>query len=427
MSRVRVVLFFALAIAGIAVGNARVTDASVPADTLYGGGFYRLVTLDQNDGSLTRLADQHGFMFYGLAFDSAWRLFAAGCIDIGFPGSCAGYSDRLLMELDPMTGEVMDIIGPLTSASGSNVLITTLSVQPETDVLYGFSRDPYWDHSRIWTIDKSTAKATLVVSEVPAGCALRYCSGGTGFAFAPDGTLYHIYAQGFWAFGTALMTLDPSTGAELTSVPITAVPGDRPYSLDSLAVRSDGVIFSSSIRVRLPRPCRTCPPPDPSQAPPALSMIDPATGVASEVGTWDMYEDVFGLDFSRVVVESVDLDIKPGGDSNPINPSGRGNLPVAILGSDTLDVTDVDVTTLALGPAAAAPSHDLTKSGAFEDHLRDVNGDGFADLVSHYRTQETGISPDDADACIIGDLLDGTPFEGCDTIRAAPGARRSRR
>ena len=102
-------------------------------------------------------------------------------------------------------------------------------------------------------------------------------------------------------------------------------------------------------------------------------------------------------------------------------------IPVVILGSDTFDVADVDVTTLAFGPDAAAHSHDLTKPGLFEGHLRDVNDDGFTDLVSHYRTQETGISPDDAEACITGDLLDGTPFEGCDTIRVVTGRRGFRR
>jgi hypothetical protein len=124
---------------------------------------------------------------------------------------------------------------------------------------------------------------------------------------------------------------------------------------------------------------------------------------------------------------SINIDIKPGSDSNPINRSGRGNLPVAILGSDTFDVLDVDVTTLAFGPDAAAPSHDLTKSGAFEDHLRDVNGDGFTDLVSHYRTQNTGISRNDAEACITAGVFEGTQFEGCDVIRATSGGSRVRR
>jgi hypothetical protein len=123
----------------------------------------------------------------------------------------------------------------------------------------------------------------------------------------------------------------------------------------------------------------------------------------------------------------VQIDIKPGSDSNPINPSGRGNLPVAILGSDTFDAMDVDATTLALGPDAAAPSHDLTKPGVFEDHLRDVNDDGFTDLVTHYQTQQTGILREDLEACITGDLLDGTPFEGCDAIRVITGTRGFRR
>lgn len=109
------------------------------------------------------------------------------------------------------------------------------------------------------------------------------------------------------------------------------------------------------------------------------------------------------------------IDIKPSSDRNEINLMSNGIIPVVIFGSDTFDVRDVDVTALAFGPRAAAPHH---KKGG---HRKDVDRDGFKDLVSHYKTGETGIGFRDTEVCVTGRTFDGVPFGGCDDIQPVGG------
>jgi len=104
----------------------------------------------------------------------------------------------------------------------------------------------------------------------------------------------------------------------------------------------------------------------------------------------------------------VDIDIKPDSDKNKIKPE-KGEIPVVILGSDTFDVTDVDVSTVKFGPNDAVPFKGKVK-------FTDKNEDGFLDLLVTFLSKETGIAPSDTSACIAGNTNAGIPIDGCDFI-----------
>jgi hypothetical protein len=105
------------------------------------------------------------------------------------------------------------------------------------------------------------------------------------------------------------------------------------------------------------------------------------------------------------------IDIKPGSDENPINPSAKGLIPVATLGSAAIDVRLIDVRSLAFGPGGAP--------AARGGHYEDVNNDGFVDLVTHHATAESGIEHGDTEACLSGTIGE-TPFTACDHIVTVP-------
>lgn len=105
---------------------------------------------------------------------------------------------------------------------------------------------------------------------------------------------------------------------------------------------------------------------------------------------------------------AVVLDIKPGSDPNAINPDGKGVIPVAILTTADFDATTVDATTVRFGPSEAEPAR--------RGRIKDVDGDNDDDLILHFRTQETGITDGDVEACLTGLTTGGESIAGCDVI-----------
>ncbi len=110
------------------------------------------------------------------------------------------------------------------------------------------------------------------------------------------------------------------------------------------------------------------------------------------------------------------IDIKPGSLPNSINLKSKGVLPVAVLGSEDLDVSLIDPDTLTLEGVAPRVSG---KSGHFWS-LEDVNGDSILDLMLHFDLQGLTIDPESTELTLEGLLTDGTAFEGSDSIRIVP-------
>jgi probable HAF family extracellular repeat protein len=104
---------------------------------------------------------------------------------------------------------------------------------------------------------------------------------------------------------------------------------------------------------------------------------------------------------------TVAIDIEPRSTKNVVHVATRKKVTVAILGSDTFDVADVDADSARFGPSAATP---------VSARFRDANRDGLTDLTLAFRTDETGITCEDTLARLTASTLGGTSLRGTDSI-----------
>lgn len=105
----------------------------------------------------------------------------------------------------------------------------------------------------------------------------------------------------------------------------------------------------------------------------------------------------------------ISIDVTPRKCSNNVKLRENKKVVVAILGGPDLEVDDVDFESIKFGPAGAAPTH-------FR-RFRDINNDGYVDLIVRFRTIATGLSPQDNESCITALTKKNTKLKGCSSVR----------
>ena len=114
---------------------------------------------------------------------------------------------------------------------------------------------------------------------------------------------------------------------------------------------------------------------------------------------------------------SVDIDIKPGSEPNCFNNDGHGVIPVAILGSEFFDATNIDPETVRLdGQTVKA----VGKSNKALAHIEDSNGDGINDMVVQIEDDDGVYDEGSSIGTITGETYDGVKFQGTDSLCIVP-------
>ncbi|MDH3457646.1 MAG: M28 family peptidase, partial [Gemmatimonadota bacterium] len=123
---------------------------------------------------------------------------------------------------------------------------------------------------------------------------------------------------------------------------------------------------------------------------------------------------------------SVSFEIRPGSCRNPFNPKSRGVLPTLLLGSEELDVRDIDVASLRIEESVSPSATHIADLGSAGDNnghpCADMSPDGIADLSLKFSTRDIAatLGPlakgDLVPLRLTGLLVDGTHIMGEDVV-----------
>jgi hypothetical protein len=172
------------------------------------------------------------------------------------------------------------------------------------------------------------------------------------------------------------------------------------------------------------------PAPDCAQNPSAGTTITGGDTIVTLTVT-DEVGNSSSCEVTITVIVPVDLDIQPGACPNTLNTNTRGKskLPVAILGTDLLDVNEIAIDSISItGTVFPVKTPSIEDVGTpFEDEeceCHSAGADGYDDLVIHFSKRDVilGLGLDAMEPGTVlpitveGKLLDDTPFEATDCV-----------
>ena len=136
------------------------------------------------------------------------------------------------------------------------------------------------------------------------------------------------------------------------------------------------------------------------------------------------------------------LDIKPGSCPNPLNRKSHGVIPVALMSTEQVDVTQVDIATLRISRADGIGGEVAPHEGPPGPHTvfgdaatpfegewcgcHDLEGDGIVDVKMKFKTDDVVAGLDlwsavgTTELVVTGQLLDGTEFFAEDCVHFVP-------
>lgn len=141
--------------------------------------------------------------------------------------------------------------------------------------------------------------------------------------------------------------------------------------------------------------------------------------LAKDISIQDIPEAGYGVSVVGSAIKTfvpMSVDIKPGTKENTINLGSKGNVPVALLGSNSFDALKIDPTSVIMKGATVK----LRGKDVIQANMEDVNGDDFLDLLVHIDTEALQASESDTEAIVEARLLDGTLLMGTDVVRIVP-------